>query len=399
MKIAVMGYGTIGSGVVEVLNINQEKITRRAGEPVEVKYVLDLRDFPGDPIQDKVIRDYKIIAEDPEVGIVVETMGGVEPAYTFVKAMLEAGKQVTTSNKNLVAAKGAELIAIAREHGVNFQFEASVGGGIPIIRPLNKCLTADEIEEITGILNGTTNYMLTKMTDEGADFDEVLKDAQEKGYAEKDPTADIEGHDPARKIAILTSLVCGKQIDFEDIHCEGITKISATDIKYAKAMNRSIKLLASSKKVGDSYSCMVAPFMLKASHPLCNVNDVFNGIFVHGNVLGDAMFYGSGAGKLPTASAVAADIVDIAKHLKRNIMITYSEEKLTLLDYKKAENSYFVRTKKSEMDAKEVFGDIALIKIKEAPDETAFVTGKMSEETYLQKAEELGDILQMIRMG
>ena len=234
VKVAVMGYGTIGSGVVEVLDINKDRIAERAGEPVEVKYVLDLREFPGDPMEDKIVHDYKTIVEDKEVGIVVETMGGVEPAYTFVKAMLEADKSVTTSNKALVAEKGADLIRIAREHNVNFQFEASVGGGIPIIRPLNKCLTADEIEEITGILNGTTNYMLTKMADEGADFDDVLKDAQDKGYAEKDPTADIEGHDPCRKIAILTSLICGKQVDFEEIHCEGITKISATDIKYAK---------------------------------------------------------------------------------------------------------------------------------------------------------------------
>ena len=251
MKIAVMGYGTIGSGVVDVLRINKEKITKRAGEPVDVKYILDLREFPGDPMEDAIVHDYQTIVNDPEIGIVVETMGGVEPAYTFVKAMLEAGKQVATSNKNLVAAKGAELIKIARDHNVNFQFEASVGGGIPIIRPLNKCLTADEIEEITGILNGTTNYMLTKMAEEGADFDEVLKDAQEKGYAEKDPTADIEGHDPCRKIAILTSLVCGRQVDFEDIHCEGITKITADDFKYAKVLNRSIKLLASSRKVGS----------------------------------------------------------------------------------------------------------------------------------------------------
>ena len=234
MKIAVMGYGTIGSGVVDVLRINKEKITKRAGEPVDVKYILDLREFPGDPMDDAIVHDYQTIVNDPEIGIVVETMGGVEPAYTFVKAMLEAGKQVATSNKNLVAAKGAELIKIARDHNVNFQFEASVGGGIPIIRPLNKCLTADEIEEITGIFNGTTNFMLTKMAEEGADFDEVLKDAQEKGYAEKDPTADIEGHDPCRKIAILTSLECGRQVEIEDIHCEGITKITANDYKYAK---------------------------------------------------------------------------------------------------------------------------------------------------------------------
>ena len=290
MKVAVMGYGTIGSGVVEVLDINRNSITKRAGEEIDVKYILDLRDFPGDPIQEKVVHDYKTIVDDPEVKIVVETMGGVEPAYTFVKAMLEAGKHVTTSNKALVAAKGAELIALAKEKNVNFMFEASVGGGIPIIRPLNSCLTADEIEEITGIVNGTTNYMLTKMSEEGLEFDDVLKDAQAKGYAEKDPTADIEGYDACRKIAILTSLVCGQQVDFEDIHTEGITKITATDIRYAKAMGRAIKLLASSRKVGDGYVAMVAPFLLPSSHPLYSVNDVFNAIFVHGNVLGDAMF-------------------------------------------------------------------------------------------------------------
>ena len=397
MKIAVMGYGTIGSGVVEVLRINKEKIAKRAGEPVEVKYILDLREFPGDPMEDAIVHDYQTIAKDPEIGIVVETMGGVEPAYTFVKAMLEAGKQVTTSNKNLVAAKGAELIKIAREHGVNFQFEASVGGGIPIIRPLNKCLTADEIEEITGILNGTTNYMLTKMTDEGADFDEVLKDAQAKGYAEKDPTADIEGHDPCRKIAILTSLVAGKQIDFEDIHCEGITKITAVDIKYAKAMNRSIKLLASSKKVGDSYSCMVAPYMLKSTHPLCGVNGVFNGIFVRGNVLGDAMFYGSGAGKLPTASAVVADVVDMVKHQHTNIYIDWSQEKLEIVDYKDSVNAFFVRTTSDKAAVEAAFGNVEYVENVEAG-EIGFVTGEMTEADFEEKSAKI-EVLNRIRLG
>ena len=397
MKIAVMGYGTIGSGVVEVLRINKEKIAKRAGEPVEVKYILDLREFPGDPMEDAIVHDYQTIAKDPEIGIVVETMGGVEPAYTFVKAMLEAGKQVTTSNKNLVAAKGAELIKIAREHGVNFQFEASVGGGIPIIRPLNKCLTADEIEEITGILNGTTNYMLTKMTDEGADFDEVLKDAQAKGYAEKDPTADIEGHDPCRKIAILTSLVAGKQIDFEDIHCEGITKITAADIRYAKAMNRSIKLLASSKKVGDSYSCLVAPYMLKSTHPLCGVNGVFNGIFVHGNVLGDAMFYGSGAGKLPTASAVVADVVDMVKHQHTNIYIDWSQEKLEIVDYKDSVNAFFVRTSSDKAAVEAAFGNVEYVENVEAG-EIGFVTGEMTEAEFEEKSAKI-EILNRIRLG
>ena len=397
MKIAVMGYGTIGSGVVEVLRINKEKIAKRAGEPVEVKYILDLREFPGDPMEDAIVHDYQTIAKDPEIGIVVETMGGVEPAYTFVKAMLEAGKQVTTSNKNLVAAKGAELIKIAREHGVNFQFEASVGGGIPIIRPLNKCLTADEIEEITGILNGTTNYMLTKMSDEGADFDEALKDAQAKGYAEKDPTADIEGHDPCRKIAILTSLVAGKQIDFEDIHCEGITKITAVDIKYAKAMDRSIKLLASSKKVGDSYSCLVAPYMLKSTHPLCGVNGVFNGIFVRGNVLGDAMFYGSGAGKLPTASAVVADVVDMVKHQHTNIYIDWSQEKLEIVDYKDSVNAFFVRTASDKAAVEAAFGNVEYVENVEAG-EIGFVTGEMTEADFEEKSAKI-EVLNRIRLG
>ena len=266
-------------------------------------------------MEDAIIHDYKTIVEDPEIGIVVETMGGVEPAYTFVKAMLEAGKSVATSNKNLVAAKGAELIAVAREHGVNFQFEASVGGGIPIIRPLNKCLTADEIEEITGILNGTTNYMLTKMADEGADFDEVLKDAQDKGYAEKDPTADIEGHDPCRKIAILTSLVCGKQVDFEDIHCEGITKITAKDMRYAKELGCTIKLLGIAKNTDTGIEVKVHPTLIPESHPLATVNDAFNAVFVHGDAVDDAMFYGRGAGSLPTGSAVVGDIMDVARNM------------------------------------------------------------------------------------
>ena len=399
IKVAVMGYGTIGSGVVEVLDINQSSIAKRAGDGIEVKYVLDLRDFPGDPIQEKVVHDYRTIAEDSEVQIVVEAMGGVEPAYTFVKSMLLAGKHVTTSNKALVAAKGAELIALAKEKNVNFMFEASVGGGIPIIRPLNSCLTADEIEEITGIVNGTTNYMMTKMSQEGLEFDDVLKDAQAKGYAEKDPTADIEGYDACRKIAILTSLVCGQQVDFEDIHTEGITKITATDIKYAKAMGRAIKLLASSKKVENGYVAMVAPFLLPASHPLYSVNDVFNAIFVHGNVLGDAMFYGSGAGKLPTASAVVADIVEIAKHLDTNIAIEWSSRKLTLVDYRQNVNRFFLRTTADASAIEKVFGDVAYVTAEGVTGETGFITSAMSEAEYEEKAAQLDGILQMIRVA
>lgn len=398
MKAAVMGYGTIGSGVVEILEKNKDSIKNKAGEPIEVKYVLDIRDFSGDPIADKIVKDYSIIAQDPEISIVVETMGGVEPAYTFVKAMLEAGKHVATSNKALVADKGAELIALAREKQVNFLFEASVGGGIPIIRPINSCLTGDVIEEITGILNGTTNYMMTQMAEEGLEFDDVLKDAQSRGYAEADPTADIEGHDACRKIAILTSLVCGQQVDFEEIYTEGITKITAADIRYAKAMGRVIKLLATSKKTEEGYCAMVAPFLLSQEHPLYNVNDVFNAIFVHGNVLGDAMFYGSGAGKLPTASAVVADIVDIAKHLHKNILISWSSRKMALTDSRKSESRFFVRCTDAGEEVRKLFGNVEFVEAEGITGETGFLTGQMTEEEYEKKAAGLKHILQRIRV-
>ncbi len=393
MKIAVMGYGTIGSGVVEVLEVNKDLIAGRTGKMIEVKYILDLRDFPGDPYEDRIVHDYKTIVEDEEVELVVEAMGGVEPAYTFVKAMLEAGKHVTTSNKNLVAVKGAELVALAKERNLNFMFEASVGGGIPIIRVLNKCLTADRIDEITGILNGTTNYMLTRMANEGVSFDEVLKDAQAKGYAEADPTADVEGYDPCRKIAILSSLVTAKQVDYEDIYTEGITNISTEDFAYAKKMDCSIKLLASSKRVGDSFCSMVAPFMLSRSHPLCGVNGVFNAVFVRGNMLGDAMFYGSGAGKLPTASAVVADIADIAKHTHINVPTIWSPEKLELVDYTQSENQFFVRTTSDKETVEKVFGIGADAGVGcvdgVVPGEIGFVVGPMKEAEFAAKASQI----------
>lgn len=391
MKVAVMGYGTIGSGVVEVLEVNKDLITKRAGEEVEVKYILDLRDFPGDPYEKCIVHDYKTIVNDPEVGLVVEAMGGVEPAHTMVREMLLAGKHVTTSNKNLVAAKGAELLAVAREKNVNFLFGASVGGGIPIIRPLNTCLTADEIEEITGILNGTTNYMLTRMANEGVSFEAVLKDAQAKGYAEADPTADVEGLDPCRKIAILTSLVCGKQVDFEEIYAEGITKITSKDFAYAKAMGRSIKLFASSKKEDDRYRCMVAPFMVAQEHPLCNVNGVFNSVFVHGNMLGDAMFYGSGAGKLPTASAVVADIVDIVKNQDANVYVEWKPEKMNLVDFKEIKNTFFVRTSSDKAEVENVF-EVASYVEDVVDGEYGFVTQEMTEADFAERVEKISCI-------
>ena len=397
MKIAVMGYGTIGSGVVEVLEVNKELLAERAGETIEVKYILDLREFPGDPYEKCIVHDYKTIVEDEEVGIVIEAMGGVEPAYTFVKEMLLAGKQVATSNKNLVAEKGAELISIAREKGINFMFGASVGGGIPIIRPINTCLTAEEIDEITGILNGTTNYMLTRMANEGVSFEAVLKDAQAKGYAEADPTADIEGFDPCRKIAILTSLVCGQQVDYKDIYTEGITKITAEDFAYAKHMGTSIKLLASSKRIKDSYRCMVAPFMLPASHPLANVHGVFNSVFVHGNMLGDAMFYGSGAGKLPTASAVVADIVDMVKHKEVHVFVEWKPEKVNLIDYKESNSCFFVRTTSEKAVVESVFGSVDYIE-GIVDGEFAFTTDMMTEADFAEKAEKIA-VVNRIRLA
>ena len=403
INIAVMGYGTVGSGVVEVINTNGARINQRIGEELNVKYVLDLRDFPEDPIQEKIVHDFETIIQDEDIKIVVEVMGGIEPAYTFVKRSLQAGKSVATSNKALVAKHGAELLSIAEENNINFIFEASVGGGIPIIRPLNSSLTADEIEEITGILNGTTNYMLTKMFYEGADYDTVLKEAQANGYAERNPEADVEGYDACRKIAILSSLISGQQVDFEDIYCEGITKITAQDMKYAKAMGTTIKLLASSKRHGNHLHAIVAPCMLYPEHPLYNVNGVFNSIFVHGNVLGDAMFYGSGAGKLPTASAVVADVVDAAKHLNRNIMTMWKQDKLKLEDKSDAKRRFFIRMKGNaeEMlaDLKYSFGEIKPIRAEGLEGEFGFVTPVMMEGDYDTRAKAYKEqILHMIRI-
>ena len=394
--VAVMAYGTVGSGVYEVLTKNKNIVSKNVGEELNVKYVLDLREFPGDPVENVLTHNFDDILNDEEVSVVAEVMGGIEPAYTFTKKCLLAGKSVCTSNKALVEKHGAELLAIAKEKNVNYLFEASVGGGIPIIRPLHTCLTADVIEEISGILNGTTNYMLTKMSAEGADYDEVLKDAQAKGYAERNPEADVEGHDPARKIAILTSLITGKKVDFEDLYCEGITKVTTEDIAYAKKMGLAIKLLATSKKIGDQYSIMVSPKMIGAAHPLFAVNDVFNAIFVKGNMLGDSMFYGSGAGKLPTASAVAGDIVEAAK-VTGNTGHFWTEEKLTLADISTVENKFFVRASVTAEEAKAAFGPV-LVMDDVVDGEIGFVTETMTEAAYHACAAKLNGIISMIRV-
>ena len=398
IQVAVLGYGTVGSGVVEVITKNHDSIAKRAGQEINIKYVLDLREFPGDPVQDILVHDYEIIANDPEVKIVVEVMGGVNPAYSFVKRALEAGKHVATSNKELVSVHGADLLAIAKAHNVNFLFEASVGGGIPIIRPLNQSLTADEVTEITGILNGTTNYILSKMTAEGSAFDAVLKQAQDLGYAERNPEADVEGYDACRKIAILTSLAYGQQVDYQDIYTEGITKITETDINYAKAMSGSIKLLGTSKSIDGKVYCMVAPFILDKEHPLATVNGVFNGIFVNGNMVGDTMFYGSGAGKLPTASAVVADVVDAAKHVDTNIMTIWDPNKMILGDKSEFACKFFVRVKDT-VDAeqiKAVFGDVKFVTVDGVSGEYAFLTDVMKESVFEEKIQKF-DLIYRIR--
>lgn len=401
INVAILGYGTVGSGVFEVLNTNKESITRRAGEELNVKYVLDLRDFPGQPVEEVLVHDYEQIVNDPEVDIVVEVMGGVEPAYTFVKKALLAGKNVCTSNKALVAKHGRELMDIAKEKSINFLFEASCGGGIPIIRVINSSLTGDEIDEVTGILNGTTNYMLYKMNTEGCEFDTVLKEAQQKGYAEADPTADVEGYDACRKIAILSSLAYERYFDFEDIYTEGITKITPEDMVYAEELGMTIKLLGTSRKLGeDTFTALVAPFLVGQKSPLYSVNDVFNAVFVHGNMLGDAMFYGSGAGKLPTASAVVADVVDEAKNLHENIATNWSNEPMKLTPMEETEGRFFVRVKGvTEAQAEAAFGKLQIVKVASLPDEFGFITECMKQKEYKEKISKLnGEVIAMIRV-
>lgn len=402
IQIAVLGYGTVGSGVVEVIETNYESIKKRAKDEISIKYVLDLREFPGSSIEKILVHDYEQIVSDPDVKIVVEVMGGVEPAYTFTKRALEAGKSVCTSNKELVARHGQELMKLAAQKGVNYMFEASCGGGIPIIRPLNSSLTADEIDEISGILNGTTNYILTEMAEKYRDFDTVLKEAQELGYAERNPEADVEGYDACRKIAILSSLAYGSHVDYEKVYTEGISKITVEDMKYANAMGMSIKLLATSKRRDNRFYAMVCPVLVGKDSPLYSVNGVFNGIFVHGNVLGDAMFYGSGAGKLPTASAVVADVVDCAKHLNKTVMMSWSSHGLDMVDVKDVQHAFFVRMKGNPetgyQDAEAAFGKGKLVTLPELEGEFGFVTEKMSEGAFDEKASKLQNMVTRIRI-
>lgn len=402
IKMAILGYGTVGSGVYNVINSNSRLVNERAGQDIEVKYVLDLREFPGDPVEKVLTHDFEDIINDPEVKIVVEVMGGINPAFDFTKRCLEEGKNVCTSNKELVAEHGLELMRTARENDVNYFFEASCGGGIPIIRALNDCLTADDIDEITGILNGTTNFILTSMAENGMSFSKALKKAQNNGYAERDPSADIDAFDPARKIAILSSIVFGSSVDYKDVYTEGIRQITAEDIKYASTLGYAVKLLGEAKRTEDGIRVYVAPFLVEPSHPLYHVNGVMNAVYVHGNMLGDAVFTGAGAGSLPTASAVVADIIDAARHDGKRAYCGWKhDEKLALASNDSVKRKYLVRIlTEDEGNANKVFspeGFLDTISLGELEEEVAFITPELSEEEYNTKAKAFGKVISRIR--
>jgi len=399
-NVAILGFGTVGSGVYEVIKENNALLKQKTGEDIAVKKILDIRDFPGSEWESLVVHDIKEIIEDNDIDAVVETMGGTSPAFEFVRNALLSGKHVTTSNKALVAAHGTELLKIAKEKNVNFFFEASVGGGIPIIRTLTESYAGEHFKEITGILNGTTNYILTKMDSEGEDFEKALSTAQELGYAERNPEADVKGHDTCRKIAILASLATGKEVNFEEIYTEGITKIDTTDFEYAKHMKLSIKLFGDSKFEDGMVYAFVAPVMVGRDHPLYMVNDVFNGIMVEGNMLGKSMLYGSGAGKLPTASAVVADIIAITKNKDKNIPFGWVNKKQAVADMSETSHKYFVRFKGKDTQfinkCKETFKDAKEVYL-DGKDEFALVTGLIKEKDFLMDLNNLGSVIKYIR--
>lgn len=401
MYTAVMGYGTVGSGVVEVLTKNHDSIVKRSTQnELEVKYILDLRDFPGDPNEDKMIKDFNIILNDDDVKIVVETMGGLHPAFEFVSSCLKAGKSVVTSNKELVAAKGYELLSLAAENNVNFLFEASVGGGIPIIRPISQCLAANEIDEIAGILNGTTNFILTMMIEKNMSFEEALKLAQDNGYAEKDPTADIEGHDACRKICILASLCFGRHVYPDSVYTEGITKITLDDVAYVNALGGVIKLLGRAKRMenGKIFAAVTPAIVLNGSQ-LASVNDVFNAILVRGDATGDVVFYGKGAGKLPTASAVVADVIDCARNVGRKKPFGWGDATENyVVDYKTAENPLYIRAEvtdryKAKAEIGEKVGNVKYLTFDGCNEnEIAFVTESGVESELTKKINSVASI-------
>ena len=394
-KIAVLGFGVVGSGTVELFYKNKNKIVEKAGTDLDIKYILDIRDFPGSPFEGKFTKDINDILNDDEVTLVAEVMGGVNPAFDFVKSCLERGKSVVSSNKELVAKKGAELLRTAKEHNCNFLFEASTGGAIPIIRPLHQCLAANDITAVAGILNGTTNFILTKMINENMPFAEALSTAQKLGYAEKDPTADVEGHDACRKICILSSLVFGKHVYPEWVHCEGISSITAEDAQYAESWGGAVKLIGSVKRTADGKILpIVRPAFVCGANQLSNVNDVFNGIMVYGDAIDQVMIYGRGAAKFPTASDIVADLIDAAKMKGTSISQVWEDSKDNsfIADYKEDVLPFYVRVQGVSKDkAKEVFGEVEFLTRENCPaDEIAFITPEIKEKDFDEKLTQLG---------
>ncbi len=395
ISIAVLGHGTVGSGVVEVLMKNHEGITNRAKESIEVKYIVDLRDFSDCPYADLFVKDFSVVENDPDVKVVVECIGGVGFAYEAVKRSLLAGKSVVTSNKELVAQKGHELLTIAQENNLNFLFEASVGGGIPIIRPLSQCMAANEVTEIAGILNGTTNFILTKMIYDHMSFEEALSLAQQLGYAERDPAADVDGFDACRKICILASLAFGKHIYPDQVSTEGIRNVTLDDVRYADAFGGSVKLLATAKplKNGQLEMC-VAPMFIPKTNQLWRVDDVFNGILACGNATGDVLFYGRGAGKLPTASAVVADVIDCVKHFKARKYLYWEDGSPELVsDINKQVTPVYIRVLGDEDTVADkvcsYFGDCQRIKRDDASGEAGFIAPAAPYGEQLKHKEQL----------
>ena len=386
-KIAILGFGTVGSGVYEVLCRNAAGVSRRAGEPVEVKYILDPKDFSNHPDAHLFIKNFDTILEDPEIKVVVETIGGTRFAYPYVKACLESGRSVCTSNKEMVATYGAELLGLAKEHGCAFLFEASVGGGTPIITPMHQCLAANVITEVEGIVNGTTNFMLTKMIEEGMGFEDALALAQKLGYAERDPSADIDGHDACRKICILASLAFGRHVYPDQVHTEGISRVSAADVQYAAAWGGAVKLIGRAVRQADGrLYAVVSPMLLKKSSLLADVSGVFNGIMVRGDAIGDVVFYGQGAGKLPTASAVVADVIDEVKHLGARKYLFWERGSADyVVDYREEALPVFLRLASPDLQAarnqvQAAFGPVGYIACPKAPDgELAFISPRMKE--------------------
>lgn len=391
-KVAILGFGTVGSGVAEVLSKNSQGIARRSGGEIQVKYILDVRDFPDSPFKDCFVKDFSIIENDPEVEVVVETIGGAKVALEFTTRALKAGKSVVSSNKELVATHGYELLQLAKANGVSYLFEASVGGGIPILRPLTNCLAANEVEQITGILNGTTNYILTRMIKAGLTFEQALKEAQDNGYAEKDPTADVDGHDACRKICILSALACGQHVYPQQVPTQGIREVTLADVAYADSCGYKIKLLGRCLREPEGKVCaFVAPHLVSCENPLAGVEDVFNAIAVTGNAVGDVMFYGRGAGKLPTASAVVADVIDIARDPKRdrgNQWGPGSEDLVVSSD--SLTSRWYVRANLSMDQARLACGEILPLARSGAPaQEAAFLTQPM---TYSQLMDRLAGV-------